>query len=155
MNRTYVQSKCNLIFEPDFGMNFGAENIAAAHYLWRSFDNHYISIQLLKKEIKGKKFWNRAYRLGELFIINYPMTFVSPSIQSEKFGHDLRTIELGGEITRVKIALPPPFQSTFPGISWILPHLETEQKDLIKSIDSSEANILGNILRKNNCYMTN
>ena len=72
---SFSQSRYNLIYGNGLGMNASAENIASVHYLWQNFDNHFIP----KKISTKSKVSNIAFRLGKLFVLDYPITFVLPS----------------------------------------------------------------------------
>ncbi|OJJ22040.1 hypothetical protein BKI52_08355 [marine bacterium AO1-C] len=144
------QSRYQIIYEPGLGMNFGAENIATVGYLWQKLDHKFIPIQLFHQTHTGSKIGNIAYRLGKLFLLNYPITFILPSIQHERFGHGSRATEFSGTIESVQITLPPPFQFRLPSISTSNTSLQTPQQILVETIGGSEANfILSDILRKN------
>ena len=143
---SFSQSRYNLIYEKSLGMNSGAENIASGHYLWQNFDNHFIP----KKISANSKVANVGFRLGKLFLLDYPIAFILPSIQHEKFGHGSRVMEFDGTIKKINITLPPPFQSDLPYISYRYDKETTLQQDAMITAGGSEANaILGDILRKN------
>ncbi len=149
-NQLYSQSRYNIIYEPNLGMNFGAENIASTHYLWQKFDNRFIPNEIFKKKNFGAKVGNISYRLTKLFLLDYPLSFVLPTLQHERFGHGPRITEFNGNISSINITLPPPFQSSFPYISYLSSNLSTIQQELMISAGGSEANeVLGNIIRKN------
>ena len=131
-------------------MNFGAENIASTHYLWGEFDNRFIPNEIFKKNPFGTQLGNISYRLTKLFLLDYPLTFILPSIQHERFGHGSRVTEFRGNITGINIALPPPFQSDLPSIGYSSSNFSTIQQELMISAGGSEGNqVLGNIVRKN------
>lgn len=131
-------------------MNFGAENIASTYYLWHKFDNRFIPNEIFKKKSFGTRVGNISYRFTKLFLLDYPLTFVLPSIQHERFGHGSRVTEFNGTIISVSIALPPPFQFSFPSNGYLSSNLSTTQQELMISAGGCEANeILGNIIRKN------
>jgi hypothetical protein len=142
----FSQSRYNLFYEKGLGMNSGAENIASTHYLWQNFDNHFIP-----KELKtDSRIANVSFRLGKLFLLDYPLVFVLPTIQHEKFGHGSRVKEFGGTIEELNITLPPPFQSELPYISYSTNEITSIQQDLMIYAGGSEANIiLSDIVRKN------
>lgn len=147
-----AQSAYNLVIEPQLSMSLGAENISSIHYLWRSLDNHYIPTKIFKKKTVGSKIANVAYRFSKLFLVEYPITFVLPTIQHELFGHGTRVLEFGMDIESIRITLPPPFQLELPGISytWNTGLSFTDEQDMMISTSGSEANnVLANLLRKN------
>ena len=149
-NQLYSQSRYNFIYEPNLGMKFGAENIVSSHYLWGKFDNLFIPNEIFKKKNFSTQIGNISYRLTKLFLIDYPLTFVLPSIQHERIGHGTRVTEFGGTINQVNIVLPPPFQGELPNISYDSSNLLTPQQDIMITIGGSESNeVLGNIVRKN------
>lgn len=149
-NSGFGQSRYNLTYDPDLTMTFGAENIATAGYLWQTFDNKFIPLQIFKGDNKKAKIGNIGYRLSKLFLLDYPLTFILPSIQHERFGHGSRGSEFGATDIDVSITLPPPFQFSFPSVSSNNSNEQTPEQFLMQDIGGSEGNIiLGDILRKN------
>jgi hypothetical protein len=81
----FSQSRYNLFYEKGLGMNSGAENIASTHYLWQNFDNHFIP-----KELKtDSRIANVSFRLGKLFLLDYPLVFVTRKIRARKQGEGI------------------------------------------------------------------
>jgi hypothetical protein len=141
-----AQSRYNLLYEQNLGMNTGAENINSIYYLWSSFDNRFIP----KTVSKNSKAANVGFRLGKFFLLDYPITFMLPTVQHELFGHGSRILELNGSIDKVSITLPPPFQLELPYISYTPNWNTTFQQNLLIHTGGSEGNtILGDIVRKN------
>lgn len=131
-------------------MSFGAENIASTHYLWRKFDNHFIPSEIFKSQSTGSRVGNVSYRLTKLFLLEYPLAFILPTIQHERLGHGSRVKEFGGDINEVSITFPPPFQFEAPYIRYSIPSSLTTQQGLMITVGGSESNeFLANIIRKN------
>ena len=142
----FSQSRYNFIYGNGIGTKAGAENIASVHYLWQNFDNRFI----VKKININSKITNIAFRLGKLFLLDYPITFVLPSVQHERFGHGSRAQEFGATIATIRITLPPPFDFRLPGISYQHSKKTTIQQDLITTASGSGANtVLADVLRRN------
>ena len=75
---------------------YGAENIVSFHYLWNQVDNHFIPNEIFKKKNSFLTIENIAYRPPKIFLMDYPITFVLPSLQYEVFGHGTKVLEFGG-----------------------------------------------------------
>ena len=149
-NELHAQARYNIIHEPNLGMYYGAENIVSTHYLLREYDNSYISNEIIK--IKGffSPIANITYRLTKVFFIDYPIMFILPSLQHERFGHGTRVLEFGGKIKEVNTPFPPPFKLELPNIDISFYGKQTPHQDIMVSSSGSEANaIMGSILRKN------
>ncbi|MCE7994723.1 MAG: hypothetical protein HEP71_22300 [Roseivirga sp.] len=143
------QARYNFLYEAGPGSQFGAENITSIHYLWKSLDDRLVPTNPFDSSFTKNKNGNRLFRFGKLFLIDYPITFILPSIQHERFGYGSRVKEFGGEIGQVRITLPPPFQVELPSISFSENNFTAQQR-IVTDAAGSEANtILANVLRRN------
>ena len=138
----------------NFEMRHGSENLFTFHSIWSAIDNEIIptTLPFLKKRNALTKTINISYRLAKLFLVDYPINFVLPSLNHEFVGHGMRVYQANGRIAEIRTPLPPPFMSSFPLISYYkMPGvLSTQQQDIAITIGGSEANtIMAEIIRKN------
>ncbi len=135
----------------NFQMNH-IENLFTLHYTWSVIDSTFIpaSLPFLKNRNASSKTINIFYRLTKLFLIDYPIYFIIPSLNHEFFGHGMRYYQQGLDLTNIYLPLPPPFQSTFPYINADFgTDNATIQQSILSTIGGSEANTnMANIVRK-------
>ena len=148
---SFGQARYNFVYEGRIHMNSGAENIAAGYYLWGNLDNRYIPTTPFQQKTKLAQAGNFLYRMTKLFLVDYPINFVLPSLQHEQFGHGSRVLEFKGNIVKISAPLPPPFGFNLPFIRYNFNNVKTSrQSALMNFAGGSEANtVLGNILRRN------
>ncbi len=144
------QSRYNIIYEPQLGQTFAAENINAIFHLFDYVDSMVIPKKIIIKDNNYAKAINPVYRFGKLFLTNYLITDFVLTMNHERFGHGYRTLELGGTINKIVYNMPPPFTSEFSYISINRPSNLTQQQELMINLGGSETNlVLSDITRKN------
>ncbi|MDG2228396.1 MAG: hypothetical protein P8L20_11735 [Flavobacteriales bacterium] len=149
-NQLHSQSRFNLIYEQNLGMNFAGENINTGFHLFDYGDSLIIPKSLVKERKIGFVI-NPIYRFTKFFFVNYLFTDFVMTMNHERFGHGYRMIEAEGEIIEIVYNLPPPFPgSDFSYISYKISPNETPQQQLAVKFGGSEANLVfSDILRKN------
>ena len=145
-----AQSRYNLIYEKQEGMNMAAENFATGFYLFDNLDSLFVPKNIINKDYKIAPFVNSVYRFGKLFTTNYLLTDYMMTMNHERFGHGYRALEAGGEIIGIEYNPPPPFSFDFSYISWYPDSNMTAQQDIGVTLAGSEANLVfADVLRKN------
>jgi hypothetical protein len=145
-----AQSRYNLIYEPQLGQNFAAENFNAGFHAFDYLDSLFIPKNIIKKENNLANIINPMYRFGKLFLINYLITDFAMTMNHERFGHGYRVIEEGGAINEIVYNPPPPFSNDFSYISPSVAFYRTHQQGLMLTLGGSEANlVLTDVTRKN------
>ncbi len=145
-----AQSRYNLIYEKQEGMNMAAENFATGFYLFDNLDSLLVKKNIINKEYKLAPFVNPVYRFSKLFLTNYVLTYYMMNMNHERFGHGYRALEAGGEIIEFINNPPPPFSFDFPYISLSQDNNMTAQQDIAITLAGSEANLVfADVLRKN------
>lgn len=144
------QSRYNIIYEKQQGMNMAAENSAAGFYLFDHLDSLFVPKNIINKDYKIAPFVNSFYRLGKLFTTNYFLTDYMMTMNHERFGHGYRVLEAGGKITEIEYNPPPPLSFDFSYISFEPNGYMTLQQDIATTLGGSEANLVfSDVLRKN------
>ena len=144
------QSRYNIIYEPQLGQTFAAENVNTVFHLFNYLDSLVISKKITEKDNNYAKAINPVYRFGKLFLTNYLITDFVLTMNHERFGHGYRTLEPGGTINKIVYNMPPPFTSEFSYISINRPSNLTQQQELMINLGGSETNlVLSDITRKN------
>ena len=95
------QSRYNIIYEPQLGQTFAAENVNAGFHLFDYVDSMVIPKKIIIKDNNYAKAINPVYRFGKLFLTNYLITDFVLTMNHERFGHGYRTLELGGTINKI------------------------------------------------------
>ena len=144
------QSRYNIIYEPQLGQTFAAENVNTVFHLFNYLDCMIIPKKITEKDNNYAKAINPVYRFGKLFLTNYLITDFVLTMNHERFGHGYRTLEPGGTINKIVYNMPPPFTSEFSYISINRPSNLTQQQELMINLGVSETNlVLSDITRKN------
>ena len=111
------QSRYNIIYEKQQGMNMAAENSAAGFYLFDHLDSLFVPKNIINKDYKIAPFVHPVYRLSKLFLTNYFLTDYIMTMNHERFGHGYRMLEAGGKIIEIEYNPPPPLSFDFSYIS--------------------------------------
>ena len=144
------QSRYNIIYEPQLGQTFAAENVNAGFHLFNYVDSLVIPKEIIKKDNNYAKVINPIYRFGKLFLTNYLITDFVITMNHERFGHGYRTLEADGTINNIVYNLPLPFTDKVSYISINRPSNLTQQQELMITLGGSETNlVLSDITRKN------
>ena len=144
------QSRYNIIYEPQLGQTFAAENFNAGFHLFDYVDSLVIPKKIIKKDNNYAKVINPIYRFGKLFLTNYLITDFVITMNHERFGHGYRTLEADGTINNIVYNLPLPFTDKVSYISINRPSNLTQQQELMITLGGSETNlVLSDITRKN------
>jgi hypothetical protein len=144
------QSRYNIIYEPQLGQTFAAENGNAGFHLFNYVDSLVIPKKIIKKDNNYAKVINPIYRFGKLFLTNYLITDFVMTMNHERFGHGYRILESEGGINEIVYNPPPPFSNEFSFLSQIYPTNYTIQQELMFRLGGSETNlVLTDITRKN------
>ena len=148
--QTKAQSRYNIIYEQQLGMNFAGENINSGFHLLDYVDSSFIPKKLLYEE-DSRYVVNPMLRLTKFLFVNYLFTDYVMTMNHERFGHGYRMIEAEGEIVEIVYNLPPPFPgSDFSYISYMRSPNETDQQQLAVKFGGSEANLVfSDLVRKN------
>ena len=133
---------------------YGTEAMLTAHSMWSRIDNGIIptSLPFLKEDTFLTKTANILYRMTKLFVLDYPIHFMMPSLIHEFFGHGMRAYQIGFSVTSIQITLPPPFAFQFPSVSThrLDDTKSTNQQHLLLTIGGSEANLYtAGLIRRN------
>ena len=95
------QSRYNIIYEPQLGQTFAAENVNAGFHLFNYVDSLVIPKKIIKKDNNYAKVINPIYRFGKLFLTNYLITDFVITMNHERFGHGYRGLEADGTIDNI------------------------------------------------------
>jgi hypothetical protein len=145
-----AQSRFNLVYEPQLGQTFAAENFNSGFHLLDYADSLFIPKRIIKTENNFAKVINPIFRFSKLFLSNYLITDFTMTMSHERFGHGYRTLEAEGTINNIVYNMPPPFDSEFSYISINRPSNFTIQQELMLRLGGSETNlVLTDIMRKN------
>ena len=145
-----AQSRYNLIYEHQLGMNMATENFVAGFHVFDYFDSLYVPKKIITKDNNLDFVINPVYRFGKLFLTNYLLTDFAMTMNHERFGHGYRILEAGSKITEIVYNPPPPFSTDFSYISWDANLNMTPQQELANRFGGSEANLVfSDVLRKN------
>ena len=144
------QSRYNIIYEPQLGQTFAAENVNAGFHLFNYVDSLVIPKEIIKKDNNYAKVINPIYRFSKWFLTNYLITDFVITMNHERFGHGYRTLEADGTINNIVYNLPLPFTDKVSYISINRPSNLTQQQELMITLGGSETNlVLSDITRKN------
>ena len=144
------QSRYNIIYEPQLGQSFAAENVNAGFHLFDYVDSLVIPKKIIIKDNNYAKVINPIYRFGKLFLTNYLITDFVITMNHERFGHGYRTLEADGTINNIVYNLPLPFTNEVSYVSINRPSNLTQQQELMITLGGSETNlVLSDITRKN------
>ena len=144
------QSRYKIIYEPQLGQTFAAENVNTVFHLFNYADSFVIPKKLIKKDNNYAKVINPIYRFGKLFLTNYLITDFVITMNHERFGHGYRVLEADGTINNIVYNLPLPFTDKVSYISINRPSNLTQQQELMINLGGSETNlVLSDITRKN------
>ncbi|MDC3253772.1 hypothetical protein OAU89_02640 [bacterium] len=144
------QSRYNIIYEPQLGQHFAAENFNTGFHLFDYVDSLLIPKKISKTENNFTKVMNPFYRFSKLFLTNYLITDYTMTMNHERFGHGFRGIEAGGNIVDIVYNPPPPFGYDFSGIAINESPNITQQERITVNLGGSETNlVLTDIMRKN------
>ena len=145
-----AQSRYNLIYEPQLGQNFAAENLNAGFHLLDYVDSLAVEKRIIKTENTFAKVINPIFRFSKLFLNNYLITDYMMTMNHERYGHGYRMLETDGYINEIVYNLPPPFSNEFSYISYQQPPWFTDQQRLMTLLGGSETNLVfSDVMRKN------
>ena len=145
-----AQSRFNLVYEPQLGQTFAAENFNSGFHLLDYADSLFIPKKIIKTENNFAKVINPIFRFSKLFFSNYLITDYAMTMNHERFGHGYRMLEAGGSIAKIVYNMPPPFSNEFSYINATYPENFTIQQELMYRLGGSETNlVLTDVMRKN------
>ena len=144
------QSRYNIIYEPQLGQTFAAENVNAGFHLFNYVDSLVIPKEIIKKDNNYAKVINPIYRFSKWFLTNYLITDFVITMNHERFGHGYRALEADGTIDNIVYNLPLPFTNKVSYIDINRPSNFSQQQELMLTLGGSETNlVLSDITRKN------
>ena len=150
LNEGKAQSRYNLIYEPQLGQNFAAENLNAGFHLLDYVDSLAVEKRIIKTENTFAKVINPIFRFSKLILNNYLITDYMMTMNHERYGHGYRMLEAGGYINEIVYSLPPPFSNEFSYISYQQPPWFTYQQEIMFLLGGSETNLVfSDVMRKN------
>lgn len=100
-----------LIYENELSPNFGAQHLLSDHQLVSRLQNKFIPAKIFKKDAKIASFGNALFRLTKVGLLDYPMTYLTGTMQRELFGTQFRANELGAIGSVVNYGIPQPYGS--------------------------------------------
>ena len=145
-----AQSRYNIIYEEQLGMNFASENLVSIYYAYDFLDSIIVPKEIFPNDDRISKFGNSFYRLNKLFWFNYLVNDYTHTMNHERFGHGYRAIDNGAKIIKIEYNPPPPFGNEYSFIEWDNPTSFTLQQDILNTIGGSEVGLVtSDIIRKN------
>ncbi|MDG1757061.1 MAG: hypothetical protein P8I43_06645 [Bacteroidia bacterium] len=150
LNKVKAQSRYNIIYEPQLGQNFAAENLNAGFHLLDYVDSLAVEKRIIKTENTFAKVINPIFRFSKLFLNNYLITDYVMTMNHERYGHGYRILEAGGYINEIVYNPPPPFSNKSSYISFQPPPSFNDQQDIMTLLGGSETNLVfSDVMRKN------
>jgi len=145
-----AQSRFNLVYEPQLGQHFAAENFNTGFHLLDYADSLLVPKKIIKTDNNFAKVINPIFRFSKLFVGNYLITDYAMTMSHERFGHGYRMLEAGGYINEIVYNPPPPFSNEFSYISYVQPPWFTDQQRIMTLLGGSETNLVfSDVMRKN------
>lgn len=145
-----AQSRYNIIYEEQLGMNFASENLVSIYHAYDFLDSIIVPKEIFLNDDRISKFGKSFYRLNKLFWFNYLVNDYTHTMNHERFGHGYRAIDNGAEIIRIVYGAPPPFGAEYSFIEWDNPTSITLQQNILNTIRGSEVGLVtSDIIRKN------